>query len=264
MELKNGNVILDIKNFSFRFESREVLKNITLKIEKGDTLSILGPNGAGKSTLIKCLVRILEGGSGEITINGRAQSSLKQKDLARLMSYVPQADGRSQPYTVEEFVRMGRYPYLTPFSSLGIGDEQAVDRALTLTSLQDYADRHISALSGGERQRVFIAAALAQETEILLLDEPATFLDPKNQIEIFSILNRINKESGTTILSVTHDINSAAHWCKKVIALKEGEIVFSGKIEEAFNTDVLRKIYDTSFQLIKNTKTGQPIALLDS
>ncbi|OHB70595.1 MAG: ABC transporter ATP-binding protein, partial [Planctomycetes bacterium RBG_13_63_9] len=202
--------VIRVRDFSFRMGRKEILRDVSFDVCEGEYLAIVGPNGAGKTTLVKCLDRILVGGTGRIEICGRPLAAYRRRELARLISYVPQADGRVFPFPVEQFVLMGRYPYLTPFSAVSKEDRAVVRRAMQQTGTSEFADRLLGTLSGGERQKVFIAAALAQEAQILLLDEPTTFLDYRHQAEIIELLARINRSAGVTVLAVTHDVNQAA------------------------------------------------------
>ncbi|MFA6470506.1 MAG: ABC transporter ATP-binding protein [Candidatus Latescibacterota bacterium] len=250
---------ITISNYSFSIGDKSILHDISLAVNGGEFLSIIGPNGAGKSTLIKCLIRINTGGKGEISLAGKPLESYRQKELACLLGYVPQSDGRSLPFSVEEFVMMGRYPYLSPFTPISHRDEQAVQDALDLTGTGHLADRVMNTLSGGERQNVLIAAALAQGTRILLLDEPTTFLDPKHVAAVHRILKRINLERGITIVMVTHDINAAALLSNRIAILKEGRVAFEGFPEEVMRNSVLSGIYDKSFLFVTHPVTGQQL-----
>jgi iron complex transport system ATP-binding protein len=245
------HVIIDIASFSFGVNDKEILKNISLKVHEGEYVSIVGPNGAGKTTLLKCISRIHRGGRGEITVSGKNLETYSQKELALKVSYVPQADGRHAPFTVREFVLMGRYPYLSPFSPPSPSDTAAVHKALEVTGTLDFSERFLGTLSGGERQKVYIAAALAQEAKVLLLDEPTTFLDPKHESDIYRLLAGINRQRGVTVVSVTHDINSAVLTSRTVLALKNGKIAFCGPAQEFMNEEILRNIYEKSFSLMK-------------
>ena len=240
--------VIEIKDYSFSIGGADILKNISLDVFEGEYLSIIGPNGAGKSTLLKCLIRIYTGGKGVIRLYGKLLSEYGQKELARLISYVPQSDGRNLDFTVYEFVLMGRYPYLSPFSSVKSSDKSAVDDALKLTETARLSDRSINTLSGGEKQNVMIAAAIAQGAKILLLDEPTTFLDPKHQSDINRTLKRVNRASGITIISVTHDINSAAMISDRMTVLKNGRSEFSGVPSELMDNTVLEKVYNNVFR----------------
>ncbi len=253
------NTIIEIVRFSFSISSKAILKDISLTVKEGEYISIVGPNGAGKTTLLKCLDRIHKGGGGDIKIAGKPLDKYSQKELARQVSYVPQADGRISPFTVYEFVMMGRYPYLSPFSSPGEEDEDAVHDALAMTGISEFAERFLSTLSGGERQKVFIAAALAQGAKVLLLDEPTTFLDPKHEADVHRLLARANRERGITIVSVTHDINSAVLMSRRVLALKDGAVAFCGCADKFMNNEILQKIYEKSFLFVKHPRTGKTI-----
>lgn len=249
--VKDGEAIR-VEEFSFAVGNTTILNRVNFRLERGSFLSVIGPNGAGKSTLLKCLNRILPAGAG-ISVRGRALESFTQRHLARLMSYVPQADARPLPYTVDEFVSMGRYPFLNAFSALTAADRAVVDRALELAGVGRFRGRTLGSLSGGERQKVLIAAALAQEAEIMLLDEPATFLDYRHQVEVLDLLERLNREQGKTIVMVTHDLNAAVEHCDRVLALLRGEVAYDGVPTGLLNPERLEQIYGTRFVFI-----GQP------
>jgi iron complex transport system ATP-binding protein len=250
--------IIEARDIYYGVGRKEILKGVSIEVREGEALSIIGPNGAGKTTLLKCLNRILRPDEGEIRLADRRLSRYSQTAVARLVGYVPQADGRLAPFSVHEFVMMGRYPHLSPFSSVTSKDEQAVDSALEMTGMGDFAERRLATLSGGERQKVFIAAALAQEARILLLDEPTTFLDPHHQADIYNIIRRINKD-GVTVVSITHDVNSAALSSDRIVALKEGQVVFVGSPEELMTESNLAMIYDKRFLFAAHPTKGTPL-----
>ncbi len=249
--------IIEIENLSLSINNKAILNSISLQIFEGDYLSIIGPNGAGKTSLLKCLMRIFATFEGTIRFQGKALNSISQKNLAKEISYVPQANGRIFPFTVEEFVIMGRYPHFSPFTSFRASDKDAVHNALQMTNMEPFSHRLMNTLSGGERQIVFIAAALAQGAKTMLLDEPTTFLDPKHESEIYSILRRLNRELGMTIVSVTHDINSAAIQSDRIVILKEGKIIYSGSASKIMENEILKQAYDKSFSFIAHPITGQ-------
>lgn len=255
----DNDAVIRVRDFSFRLGRKEILQQVSFDVRGGEYLALVGPNGAGKTTLVKCLDRILVGGAGRIEICGRPLARYRQKDLARLISYVPQADGRVSPFTVEQFVLMGRYPYLSPFSAVSSEDRQAVRQAMELTGTSQFAGRRLGTLSGGERQKVYIAAALAQGTRILLLDEPTTFLDYRHQGEIRRLLSRVNRASGVTIVAVTHDVNHAVLESDRVLALRDGRVAFWGPPEEIMKQDVLRQIYGTSLLLVDHPHVPLPV-----
>jgi iron complex transport system ATP-binding protein len=254
-----GKAIIDISHFSFEMGGREILKDISFAVHGGEYMSIVGPNGAGKTTLLKCISRIHRPGRGGIFVAGRRLADYSQKDLARRVSYVPQADGRHAPFTVYEFVLMGRYPYLNPFSPPSAEDVMAVREAMEVTGTEAFAERFLNTLSGGERQKVYIAAALAQAADVLLLDEPTTFLDPKHESDIYGLLAEINRRRGVTIVSVTHDINSAVLTSRTVLALKDGAVAFYGPAEEFMKAEILQAVYEKPFQLMNHPRYGRTI-----
>ncbi len=253
------NELITIEDLSFQLSGNPILCDISLHVADGEYLSIVGPNGAGKSTLLKCLMRIFEPDQGSIQIHARELKTYTQRDLARLVSYVPQTDGRSLPFTVREFVTMGRYPWLNPFSSLASMDMKPVHRAMEMTHITGFRDRNINTLSGGEKQKVLIAAALAQESRIMLLDEPTTFLDPGQHEEILSILARINREWEVTMISATHDINSALLSGHRILALKDGKKVFLDQSDAFCDNRILRELYTREFNFVEHPQSGQRI-----
>ena len=259
MQHRDDNTVIDVEGFSFRIGKQEILRDVSFAVRRGEYVSIVGPNGAGKTTILKCLDRILVGGSGRIEICGQALASYSRKQLARLIGYVPQADGRVFPYTVEQFVLMARYPYLSPFSSVSREDRQAVGRALALTDTSRFAQRRLDTLSGGERQEVFLAAAIAQGTEILLLDEPTTFLDYRHQDKIQTLLARVRGEAEVTIVAVTHDVNRAALDSDRIVGLRAGSVVFRGSPSELMKPDVLGGIFEASFLMVAHPGASLPV-----
>lgn len=258
MSCPSVEIALEVAKFSFRLGQKTILEDISFQVRRGEYVSIIGPNGAGKTTLLKCLNGIYTGGQGVIRWFGRPLGEYKQKELARRISYVPQADGRLPPFTVEEFVLLGRYPYLSPFTTIQPEDREAARQAMEATQVTDLADRLLETLSGGERQKVFLAAAAAQGAEVLLLDEPTTFLDYRCQAEIRQLLRRLNA-AGHTILAITHDVNPAALDSQRILALREGRLVFGGPPGELMQPKTLRNIYGAELVLVPHPSTGQPV-----
>ncbi len=252
-------IVLDVRDFSFQLGKKEILSDVSFVAVRGEYLSIVGPNGAGKTTLLKCIDRLLTGGTGRIEVFGRPLERYRQKELARRISYVPQADGRVIPFTVRQFVLMGRYPYLNPFSSIDGEGLQAVADALQMTGLAEFAERRLDTLSGGERQKVYIAAALAQGADILLLDEPTTFLDYRHQAEIRDLLSRVNQQSRATVVCVTHDLNRAVLDSDRIVALVGGRVLFSGSPAEIMKADVLESLFHTPFVLTPHPQAAVPV-----
>jgi iron complex transport system ATP-binding protein len=234
--------IIQIKELSIKLSGNTILKKVSLSVDHGEYISIIGPNGAGKTTLIKCIAGIYRDWTGSIEIEGNPFESYDSKALARLQSYVPQAEGRTNPLTVAEFVEMGRYPHLSAFTTLQTADYAAIDAAIRRAGLESFRHRKMNTLSGGERQMVFIAAALAQGSNLLLLDEPSTFLDYRHQAKVAAILKSACRENAITVIAVHHDINTAAASSDRILALKDGMLTENGTLEEIVNPQTLEKI----------------------
>jgi len=253
--------ILEARRYSFGVEGKMLLDEVDLAVYPRARCAIIGPNGAGKSTLLKSFCRILEPGQGELRVAGRPVRDYSQRELARWLAYVPQAAGRDSLFTVRDFVLMGRYPFLSPFSSVRQEDRRAVEEALDCTGLRSFADRSLHTLSGGETQKVLIAAALVQGSRILLLDEPTAFLDPYQQDQVHELLERLHQDTGVTWVEVTHDVNRAALGFEQVIGLRAGRVVFSGAPEKLMNRETLLAIYGKTFTLAPHPANGRPMVL---
>ena len=256
--------IIRIDGFSFSFGRKQILDDVSFNVARGESLAIVGPNGAGKTTLIKCLDALLDGvagagKSGTIELDGHPIGNYSRKELARLVSYVPQADGHVAPFNVEQFITMARYPHLSPFSPVDGHNLDVVRQTMEQTETLRFADRLLESLSGGERQRVFIAAAIAQGARIILLDEPTTFLDYRHQDEVRRLLAQTARTDGLTMISVTHDVNRAALESDRIVALCEGRVAFVGKPEEIMRPEVLERIYGTPFLMVDHPQSGLPV-----
>ncbi len=240
-----------------QFLSKNVLKNINLEIETGSFISILGPNGCGKSTLINIISKVLKNYSGYIEIFGRDLNKINPKDTAKLIAVVPQYTNAEFNFTVEEMVLMGRYPYISRFGSETNKDYEKAINAMNLTKTLKLKDKKYNELSGGEKQRVIIAQALAQETPIILLDEPTSHLDINFQIEIMNLFLKLNKNENRTIVGVFHDINLAANYSEKVLFLKDGSIFTYGDIESTITKENIKNVFDTDIYIGRNPFTGK-------
>ena len=237
---------IQTENLTLKLGDISILRGVSFSIETGEYISFIGPNGAGKTTLMRCLLGMYPY-EGTITIDGKECAETPPKELAKTISYVPQTHDMEFPLSVFDFVMMGRYPYLSPLSPAQKKDIDAVEQAMEMTGILPFRNRLLRTLSGGERQKIYIAAALAQETPVILLDEPATFLDWKHQAEVMQLLKKINRECGTTIVAVNHDLNSAAHWSDRIIALKEGRILLNGSPQEIIQPGPLQELFETTF-----------------
>ncbi|OUR73676.1 ABC transporter ATP-binding protein [Methylophaga sp. 41_12_T18] len=257
------NSVIHGQNIKVAVTNKVLLENISFQVNEGDYLCIVGPNGAGKSSLIKAIMGILPLSHGQLLINQHAITSYSQKQLAKQVSYVPQANGRTLPFTVKEFVAMARYPFHSAMSEWQPLDQQAVEQAFAITNTEQFADRQISTLSGGECQRVMIAAALCQQSPILLLDEPTSFLDPHHQVEVHKLIRELNQQHQITIIEVSHDINHASQHSKQILALKEGQSLWQGPASEFLEKDRLHSLYEQAFIFLNHPQTGAIIALPD-
>jgi iron complex transport system ATP-binding protein len=253
--------ILQAQNLQVRFNGTPILQGVSLEVGRGDMMSVIGPNGAGKSTLVRCLGGLISPRCGEVSVHGRPLVSYSRRQLARVISYVPQATTPAIQFSVRTFVEMGRYPQLGSWASLRAHDVEAVNTSLEMTETAHLVDRSIGSLSGGERQRVFIAAAIAQGGNVLLLDEPTTFLDYRHQVQIVDLLERLNHERGMTIIAATHDLNHTLPTSDTVLALREGQVVFDGPAVDVIEAERLASIYDTEFTLIPSAAGSPPLVM---
>ncbi len=253
--------VLEVRNISVTLAGRSILDDVSFAARQGELIAIVGPNGAGKSTLMRVIDGLLQPTSGEVAIDGSPIGSLTRRALARRISYVPQILSLEHDYTVREFVQMGRYSHLDRWGTLGTADHDAVYKSLELTDATLYSDRSLSTLSGGERQRALIAAALAQGGEILLLDEPTSFLDYRHQVQIVELLRHLHEVTGLTILIVTHDLNLTVPAADSILALRRGRVVISGPPLEILCEHTLESIYGTRFELVNRSGSDLPLVI---
>ena len=257
--------IIKLEQIGFRYNEHWVLKDVSLKVNKGEFVGIIGPNGSGKTTLINIIDGILTPQEGEIWIDGIPCNKLKREKLARIIAVVSQESLIIFPFTVQEIVLMGRAPHLSKWRFEGETDFRIARQAMEMTDTLSLMNRSMNALSGGERQRVLIARALAQEPQIMLLDEPTAFLDIKHQIDFFDLVKTLNKEQALTVIAVTHDINLASLYCDRIILLRSGCIHCMGSPDEVIDESNIKEVYETNVTVDRNPVTGQPrVTLLSS
>jgi iron complex transport system ATP-binding protein len=252
-------VRLYAEELTVRYDDRTIFEHLSVRIPDRQITAIIGPNGCGKSTLLKTLTRIISPQSGTIILDGKHISQQHTKELAKKMAILPQTPEAISGLTVAELVSYGRFPYQRGFGRLTKKDYEAIDWALHVTKTADLRHRPVDALSGGQRQRVWIAMALAQETDIIFLDEPTTYLDIAHQLEVLELLERLNKEEGRTIVMVLHDINQAARFADYVIAMKSGTIVKAGPSEDVICRDVLRDVFGIDADIGLDPRTNKPV-----
>ncbi len=250
--------ILSLRNVGFRYDGRFTLKEIDLDIHKGEFLGVLGPNGSGKSTLLRLMDGLLIPQEGEVRFRDRPLASRKRKGLAKEVAFVAQESVFRFTFSVLEVVLMGRAPHLGRLQFEGKTDIDTALHSLETMNALDLAERSIHELSGGEKQRVLIARALAQEPQVLLLDEPTSFLDIKFKREIFDLLSSLNKRDGLTIVVVSHDIDLAAHYCQRLIMLKDGYLFSVGTPEATITAANVESVYDCPVLVDRNPATGSP------
>lgn len=238
-------MLIQVKNITFRYGNTEALKNISFEVNTGDMLAIIGQNGSGKSTLLKCLNRILKINAGCIELDTTPLSFFSSAKLSRLMAYVPQSEEAISGITVFDTILLGRKPYIK--GKPAAHDLKIVAGLLSRLELEPVAMRPIDTLSGGQQQRVFIARALAQEPQILLLDEPIANLDINHQMKVMQLLQQLTKEKMTVIITL-HDINMAARFCNKALMLKQGSVFASGH-QSVYTSENIGKLYDIRVEI---------------
>lgn len=239
------------------YSNHAVLKGISFGVDAGEFVGILGPNGSGKTTLLLALSGITQVDAGRVEICGEPVERLKPKDRARRMAVIAQDGDVRFPFSCEEVVRMGRFPHQKRWQMDSAKDAEVVGRALEITDTASLCERLITAISGGERQRVFMARALAQETPILLLDEATSAMDIHRRLQIFRALQDLNRECGLTVLTVLHDVNLAALFCRRIIFIKDGRLVADGSTDSVLNPDILEEVYQTRVLVQEIEGTGK-------
>jgi iron complex transport system ATP-binding protein len=254
-------VRLYTKDLNIGYHEHLIVKNLNIEIPDQKITAIIGPNGCGKSTLLKTLTRIIAPQSGTVVLDGKQIFNENTKVLARKMAILPQTPESPGGLTVGELVSYGRFPYQKGFGHLTKKDYEVIDWALEVTGTIQFKYRPVDSLSGGQRQRVWIAMALAQETDIIFLDEPTTYLDMAHQLEVLELLQKLNVEQGRTIVMVLHDLNQAARFADYIIALKDGKIVKAGNGEEVMTRDVLKQVFHIDAEIGRDPRTNKPICL---
>ncbi|GAA1514774.1 ABC transporter ATP-binding protein [Nocardioides humi] len=238
---------------------RVVVPDLSLEIAPGTITALVGPNGSGKSTLLMTLARVLPRHGGEVLLDGRPMTTQSSREIARRLGVLPQTAVAPVGATVRELVEQGRYPQRGPWSMLRRRDDEALRRALDLTGLTALADRRLDALSGGERQRAWIAMTLAQETGVLLLDEPTTYLDVRHQIDLMRLVGRLRDEQDITVVMVLHDLNQAARYADRVVALRDGRVHADGTPAQVLTAGVLRAVFDIDAVVLDDPVSGRPL-----
>ena len=249
------------ENLSVGYGDANVVSDVSLSVHPGTITALVGPNGCGKSTVLKAFARILVPRTGRVVLEGRPIGSYPTRDVAKKMALLPQGPVAPEGLTVSELVAQGRFPHQTLFRQWSPGDSAAVARAMALTDLQEFAERPVHDLSGGQRQRCWLAMVLAQDTPLLLLDEPTTFLDLKVQVDLMALLSRIVREQRRTMLLVLHELNLAAAFADRVVMMRAGRIVAEGTGAEVIRPDELQSVFGLRSDVIPDPVTGRPVCL---
>ncbi|MBD3107261.1 ABC transporter ATP-binding protein [Bacillus sp. AGMB 02131] len=240
------------------YDNKTILHDISVTIPSNKISIIIGANGCGKSTLLKTMARLIKPISGQVTLDGKPIHKIPSKQLARVLGLLPQSPIVPEGITVADLVGRGRFPHHSFLKGWTKKDYEAVAEAMEMMNITEFADRHIDELSGGQRQRVWIAMALAQETDILFLDEPTTYLDITYQVEILDLLTDLNKKYGTTIVMVLHDINLSARYADHVFALHKGKLVAEGAPAKVITSSLIKEIFGLECMVIQDPVSSSP------
>lgn len=243
------------------YDTRRVLDGVDIAIEEGKLTVLLGPNGSGKSTLLKTLARTLTPSAGHVYLDGKDIHRSKTREVAKRLGILPQGPVAPEGLSVRQLVGMGRFPHQGLWQKDAQQDAEAIRDAMAYTHVTAFAERNVDALSGGQRQRCWIAMVLAQQTDLILLDEPTTFLDLKVQVDLLELLSRLAHDKGRTLLLVLHDLNLAAAYADHLVMMRDGHIVTSGAPSEVFTAPNLKRVFDLEAHVLHDPESGSPICV---
>jgi iron complex transport system ATP-binding protein len=256
--------VLQARGLRVAYDGRVVIDGLDLSLERGRITTLVGANGSGKSTLLKALGRILRPAAGSVLLEGEAIGSLPTKEVARRLAILPQTPTAPPGITVRDLVMRGRNPHQTWARPWSADDAAIVARTLADTGLTEVADRDVATLSGGQRQRVWIALVVAQQAATLLLDEPTTFLDLTHQLSVLRLVRRINREAGSTVVMVLHDLSLAARYSDRLVVLHQGRIVADGPPADVVTPEMLHTAFDLKARVVPDPVTGTPLVVPES
>ena len=251
-----------LRDVEFRVGEKTLLHPLTLELPAGEFIALVGHNGSGKSTVLKLLARQQQPTKGQIVFMGQASTGWSARSFARLLAHLPQNTPPAAGMLVKELVALGRYPWHGALGRFRAEDQAKVDEAMERTGVVSFADRLVDTLSGGERQRVWLAMMVAQDADCLLLDEPTSALDVGHQIEVLSLVRDLVRERGITVICVLHDINMAARFCDRIVALHSGRLIAQATPEEIMTPEALSEIYNVEMDVIYRANTGRHVALV--
>ncbi len=254
-----GTPLLEVRDLRHAFGGTPVLRGASIALHAGEMTAIIGPNGSGKSTLLRIAGRLLKPQAGEARFDGHNAWSIPPREFARRVAFLPQAPEAPADLAVGELVARGRHPHRGLLGASSARDREAIERALTLAGVEGLRYRTVATLSGGERQRAWVALALAQEPDVLLLDEPTTYLDIGHQVELLSLLRRLNEEQGLTVLMVMHDLPQAAHYARRLVAIRAGEVVADGSPAEVLTEAQVEAVFGVAVRVYLDPESGVPV-----
>ncbi len=250
-------MILQADKLTLQYGERVIADNLDFSVDKSQIISIIGPNGSGKSTLLKSLGRLLKPTHGTVLLEGKDIQTMKPGEVARKMSILPQSSTVPPDMTVYDLVCYGRMPHQGLFSTPSDADMEKIEEALTETNTSSMRYRRLDTLSGGERQRAWLAMAIAQNPEILLLDEPTTYLDIKHQLDLMNLVYKLHETKKITVIMVLHDLNHAARFSHRLVAVKKGKIFADGLVKDVFTEKILCELYDVETSVMTLKQNGQ-------
>lgn len=253
--------ILEAQDLNVSYGENLILEDLNLQIPKGKITVLVGANGCGKSTLLRTFARLQKAKSGHILLEDDQLHAISTKEVAKRLAILPQGPVAPEGLTVQQLIKQGRYPHQSWLKQWSTEDEKIVENALMVTQMTKFADRPVDALSGGQRQRVWIAMTLAQNTDLILLDEPTTYLDMAHQVEILDLLFDLNENEGRTVVMVLHDLNLACRYAHHIVAVRDKQIYAQGKPEEVVTTEMVQAVFHMDCTIIKDPLFGTPLCV---
>jgi iron complex transport system ATP-binding protein len=243
------------------YGDRVVVEDLDLDVVSGTVTAVIGPNGCGKSTLLRALGRLLKPSSGQVVLDGKRIDRTPTREVAKVLGLLPQAPSAPEGLTVADLVARGRHPHQAWYRQWSSDDEEIVAQALEWTGIEDLAERPVDELSGGQRQRAWISMALAQGTDLLLLDEPTTFLDLAHQVDVLELVRRLHREAGRTVVMVLHDLNLAARYADRLVAMRDGRIIAAGEPGDVITEEMLAEVFGLDAKVIEDPVAGTPLVV---